>query len=751
MNLIMKIRHFFAVASAAASCLVACTPEQENLGTPDISISETEMTFEVAGGEQELTVTATRDWKVETDADWVVVDPESGYASADPQTVSVTVLENPGLDREADLKFTIGMKSKYLTVSQAGPGGSAEALVVYSNDFDKTKAEKASSGWNTYLDSFDGWLNVTGTGAGTVTYGFQKMTARTNSGNGSAGSYSDYVELGASGMNYLWFGSAPTYFAIKNITLPEGKTDFTLSFGSERYLYEATDNTFNWDEFKTYVSIDGQKWVRPEFAFAGGSLPNGRWDLASTTLTVPTGTTSFYIYFAPTIGSAYAIDDLKLVQAASAGTALDFANGEEFEVGDNTTGGGNTGDIPDGTGEGTLESPYDAAKATKVASALADGETKASVYVKGIVKSFKDVTGIATYGNISYYITDADGAANFYVFRGKYLDNANFTSEDQLKVGDEVVVYGDLVNYMGNTPELAQGNYIVSLNSSTGGGNSGGGETPSIDKPASLVKATIAEFLAAEEDDTWYELTGEIVKIETGNAYGNFTIKDATDEVYIYGMTSKWVGSNDKSFASLGLKETDIVTLGTLRGSFNGTPQGGGSLVPAYYISHEPGAGLPEDPSGTVELTFSADTQEKAGSYTSEWSATIGTNSWKIVNFNNNNNQWSYIKCGHKSTSNTATITTKNALAGTITSVVVQVDKIIDASKCTTKLEVASDASFSNIVETVNVTIAQGEVNYALTTPQTNCYYRLVFDCIGLGGSTNGNVQISKVKYLPAE
>ena len=90
------------------------------------------------------------------------------------------------------------MKSKYLTVSQAGPGGSPEALVVYANNFDKTKAEKSSSGWQTYLDSFDGWLNVTGTGAETVTYGFQKMTARTNSGNGSAGSYSDYVDLGAS-------------------------------------------------------------------------------------------------------------------------------------------------------------------------------------------------------------------------------------------------------------------------------------------------------------------------------------------------------------------------------------------------------------------------------------------------------------------------------------------------------------------------------------------------------------------------
>lgn len=501
----MKLRNLFVGAVAAVFALAGCQEKEQNLGTPDISISASEMTFEDAGGEQELTVTATRDWKVETDADWVVVSPESGAASSNPQTVSVTVLENAGMDRVADLKFTIGMKSKYLTVTQAGPGGSADALVVYANNFDKTKAEKATSGWNTYLDSFDGWLNVTGSGAESVTYAFNKMTARTNSGNGSAGSYSDYVELGASGMNYLWFGSAPTYFAVKNITLPEGKTDYTLSFGTERYLYQAEDNTFSWDEFKVYVSVDGSKWVRPEFAFAGGSLPNGRWDLASTTFTVPAGTTALYVYFAPTLGSAYAIDDLKLVQASAAGPALDFANGEAFEVGDNTTGGGNTG-----------------------------------------------------------------------------------------------------------------------------GDNTGG----TTDKPTSLVKATIAEFLAAAEDQTWYELTGEIISIAK-ETYGNFTIKDETGEVYIYGMTNGWVGSNDQSFSQIGLKVGDTVTLGSLRTSYNGTSQGGGSAVPAYYISHVPGEGggdggeTPTPPAGEAGeydpqgVTWTLGT--KAYDNTSENNAQTGT------------------------------------------------------------------------------------------------------------------------------
>lgn len=90
----MKLRNLFWGAIASLAAFAACEEPEQNLGTPDISLSVTEMTFEAAGGEQTLTVTATRDWMVETDADWVVVSPESGAASAEAQTVTVSVLEN---------------------------------------------------------------------------------------------------------------------------------------------------------------------------------------------------------------------------------------------------------------------------------------------------------------------------------------------------------------------------------------------------------------------------------------------------------------------------------------------------------------------------------------------------------------------------------------------------------------------------------------------------------------------------------
>ena len=340
----MKLRNLFLGVCSAVAVFAACQPQEENLGTPDISIDKNEMTFEVAGGEQQLAVTATRDWKVETDADWVVVSPESGAGSLEPQTVTVTALENTGMDRSADLKFTIGMKSKYLTVSQAGPGGSVEALIVYYNNYDKSKAEKTfgSSGDRyPYLDQFDGWKNATGTGVQTVEYAYNAMSTRSNSTSDS--SYSDYP---GSGMNNMFFG-ASAYFATKNITLPAA-TGYTLTFGTEKYDGNNKEACFDPAEFHVYLSNDGTKWVEQTYTFAGTVA--GRWNIASTDFSVPSGTTNLSICIKVDAASVYRMDDLKLV-ISEGGDVVDFSKGVEmdFTAGGNTGGGNQGGNDSDAT------------------------------------------------------------------------------------------------------------------------------------------------------------------------------------------------------------------------------------------------------------------------------------------------------------------------------------------------------------------------------------------------------------------
>lgn len=159
------------------------------------------------------------------------------------------------------------------------------------------------------------------------------------------------------------------------------------------------------------------------------------------------------------------------------GSQIVSINGSDYNKGDEPT------PSTDPAGEGTQASPYNVAKAIATAQALADGESTDEVYVSGTISQIRSIdTG--SYGNAQYYISDDGTTANqFYIFRGFYLDGAKFTSEDQIKVGDKVVVRGKLVNYMGNTPEMAQGNQIVSLNNS--------GDTPVAAEGLSISGTTV--------------------------------------------------------------------------------------------------------------------------------------------------------------------------------------------------------------------------------------------------------------------
>ena len=252
----MRIRNLIVASIAALMTIVACEPETD-LGLPSIKIDgDGTMAFEAAGGDQQVKITATRDWMAECDAEWLILSPENGKASLDAQTVVVTAKENKGMDRTADIKFTIGMSSKTLTVTQKGPGGSTEALIVYANDFDKevaTQTYGSGTSWP-YLDQFEGWMNEKGTGAANVTYTYAGMSARANSTSSS--SYSDYE---GSGNNNMFFGKS-AYLAVKNIALGSA-VNFTLSFGSEKYLKDG-NSVFTNSEFHIWLSNDGgAKWV----------------------------------------------------------------------------------------------------------------------------------------------------------------------------------------------------------------------------------------------------------------------------------------------------------------------------------------------------------------------------------------------------------------------------------------------------------------------------------------------------------
>lgn len=82
---------------------------------------------------------------------------------------------------------------------------------------------------------------------------------------------------------------------------------------------------------------------------------------------------------------------------------------------------------------------------------------------------------------------------------------------------------------------------------------------------------TVAEFLAAAEDDTVYTLKGTITAV-TNTSYGNFDLTDETGTVLIYGLCSP--EGEAKYWAESGAKVGDDIVVKTVRTSYGTTPQG---------------------------------------------------------------------------------------------------------------------------------------------------------------------------------
>ena len=89
------------------------------------------------------------------------------------------------------------------------------------------------------------------------------------------------------------------------------------------------------------------------------------------------------------------------------------------------------------------------------------GGNTGSYYVSGIISQISS-TSVISGGKLTYYISEDGTTANqLQVYKGKNLDDTEFSSVNDIAVGDAVVVYGPFTYYNNKTPELNDGNYLV--------------------------------------------------------------------------------------------------------------------------------------------------------------------------------------------------------------------------------------------------------------------------------------------------
>ena len=352
--------------------------------------------------------------------------------------------------------------------------GFAQTTILWQEDFSSYKANDVPKG---------GAYNYACVGTGTKVYVDTEKDKANLAGGESpellvgkkGGSFSATVALnGVSGQLTLTYKTNKDFIkaTVENATagdLVRTGNDVSLPI---TVAAGTASITIKFDNTSTGKGQNGRLDNIKLFQGVGKKAPGLSWGTASRTVTIGAEDNEF-----PTLTNTYnlavkyssddpdvaAIDattgEISLGIAGKAHITAEFEGNDEYEAAkvsyELTVKAASTVNI-----KNTPETAYTVAKALEL---IAAGEgLDAKVYVKGQITSIKEVS--ASFGNATYDISDDATAANkLTVYRGYFYDNKHFTSNDQIKVGDVVVVYGKLVNYKNNTPQVTNSS-IYSLN-----------------------------------------------------------------------------------------------------------------------------------------------------------------------------------------------------------------------------------------------------------------------------------------------
>ena len=270
-------------------------------------------------------------------------------------------------------------------------------------------------------------------------------------------------------------------------------------------------------------------------------------------------------------------------------TAFTFTSCEDVPAPYDIPNGGNGGETTTevAEGNGTVDSPYNPLAVVQYIKSLEAGVNSSDyVYIKGIVSSTKEIS--AQFGNASFYIS-ADGTTTgtqFYVYRVKGLGNKNIASDDEVKVGDEVIIRAKVVNYGGNTPETVQGEgYIYSLN-----GKTEGGTTPSTgqatgdgskENPFNSVAANqmASKLASGAKTDKQYYIKGKVVSVKEAFSaqYGNasfYISDDGKEDNKFYVFRTLYLGNKKWTEGQTNVAVGDeVVVCGSLINYMGNTPE----------------------------------------------------------------------------------------------------------------------------------------------------------------------------------
>ena len=298
------------------------------------------------------------------------------------------------------------------------------------------------------------------------------------------------------------------------------------------------------------------------------------------------------------------------------GNTPETVQGAAYVVSINGEGGNVTPPTPTET-LGTKDAPLSIDQALELINALGDGkESDKNAYVKGkVVKVTTNQTNFEKYGNLNYLISEdgTDNGKTITVYSGDGLDGAKFTAITDLAQGDEVIVFGKLYKFVNSstgvvTPEIAKGNYLVSLVKGSGGGGGGqGGASGSGTKTDPFNVQAIIDYVSGLAADTdtkkEYYVKGIVTEIPNNGIstqYNNLTFyisDDTAGSNKFYVFRAKGLDGGDVTENMIKVGDEVVVFCDTwvnYKGNTPETKQG-----QAYIVSIKSGGGGGSSQGGT--------------------------------------------------------------------------------------------------------------------------------------------------------
>lgn len=556
----MKIRSFFAGLIMAMAALVGCE-QVEQLGMPDVTLGATDIEFTKDAGSHDLNFTATREWRVEYDADWIAVTPESGQGSNNEQTLTVTVTENTKGNRSAKVTVTIGMVEKAFTVSQEGPDGETggvEALTV-KEFIDKADTENyyrlsgTVSGFNATYCSFD----ITDETGKIYVY---SVTAE------SKAEWTDKIKNGGTVVlqgKYLFYEKNSQHEVVDAII--ESFTEGSQG-GPEEPVNAIYFNDFDKetsakvnDKWPYCDEFDGWKNEK------GSGVANVTYSFKSASPRATSGNNNIWL---PKGGAYLAVQDIALGEAASLELSFNVICGSP--------------------GNYKKEFSSSAFKVWLSADKAKWVELPLSVTANGT--EFDDA--------VAAFSVPASTSALSIVFEkiaddvdGYRIDNVNLSSTASA----------------GTAIDFTQG---VSKDFGTGSVD-GGGDNGNASVPESKGKKTVEEFIAAADEANYYELTGTVSGFNSN--YCSFDLTDASGKIYVYSVLA-----DSKSQWSSKIANGGTVTIYGKYMFYEKNSQH--EVVDAYIVSYTPGEG---DNDGGDEGGNDDSGNDSGSSIDADWSYTF--------------------------------------------------------------------------------------------------------------------------------